>query len=134
MKLDEDQRTVVYKSPPNRLSDEERLHLLNVVNTIEFRELSPKQIVPRLADRGEYLASESTIYRVLKVEGQLAHRGRSRAARNKRPDEFLATKPNQIWSSDITFLKGQAKGSFLLFVFSDRHLLKNDRGLPRSRK
>jgi IS30 family transposase len=75
--FEEDQRSVIEKIPVNRLSDDERRELLNVVNRVEYRDLSPKQIVPRLADKGEYLASESTIYRILKSEGQLEHRGRS---------------------------------------------------------
>ncbi len=48
---------------------------VGVVNSPEYRELPPKQIVPRLADEGRYVASESTVYRILRAEGQDAHRG-----------------------------------------------------------
>ena len=59
---------------PSQLSEGERIHLLAIANSAEFGHLPPSQIVPRLADRGEYLASESTFYRVLKAENQLMHR------------------------------------------------------------
>ena len=112
MSSDEDQRSVIEKIPANRLSEDERAKLLSLVNRVEYRDLSPKQIVPRLADRGEYLASESTIYRVLKAEGQLEHRGRSRLGSQRKPDELMAISPNQIWSWDITYLKAPVKGEF----------------------
>ena len=60
--------------PPSKLSERERKGLLAVANSAEFGHLPPSQIVPRLADRGEYLASESTFYRVLRAENQLTHR------------------------------------------------------------
>lgn len=107
-----DQRCVIDKAPPNRLSELERQRILNVVNTIQMRDLSPKQIVPRLADEGQYLASESTFYRILREAGQLAHRGRARAPGRYRPEELIATSPNQIWSWDITYLKAPAQGEF----------------------
>ena len=55
--------------PVNKLSDEERQHVLVIVNSKEFRSLPPSQIVPTLADRGEYVASESTMYRLLHYNG-----------------------------------------------------------------
>ena len=60
--------------PPSKLSERERKGLLAVANSAEFGHLPPSQIVPRLADRGEYLASESTFYRVLRAENQLTLR------------------------------------------------------------
>ena len=51
--------------PANKLTAEERSQVLAVANAPEFCDLPPSQIVPRLADRGEYIASESTMYRVL---------------------------------------------------------------------
>ena len=62
------------RTPANALSPEERAQLLATVNRPEFADRSPQQIVPLLADRGEYLASESTLYRLLRAEGQLARR------------------------------------------------------------
>lgn len=67
-----DRRPARLQKPVNALSGLERERLLAVVNSKEFGHLPPSQIVPVLADRGEYLASESTIYRLLKRHGQLA--------------------------------------------------------------
>lgn len=94
------------KSPPaNKLSEAERREVLNTANHPDYRDLSPKQIVPLLADQGEYLASESTMYRLLREEDQLKHRASSSAPARHRPRELVATAPNQVWSWDITFLR-----------------------------
>ncbi len=107
-------------TPKQKLSPAERAKVLAVANTPEFRNMSPKQIVPRLADRGEYVASESTFYRVLREAGQLHHRGRSRAPSGRRPDEVVATGPNQLWSWDITYLPSAQRGKFYyLYLFVD---------------
>lgn len=85
--------------PSNKLSPAEQGRILEVANSNEFRDLSPKQIVPKLADRGEYIASESTFYRTLRAADQLTHRGRAAAPTNsKRPTERVANGPNQVWS------------------------------------
>jgi putative transposase len=76
-----DGRTTTVRQPANRLSDQERQRLLEVANAPEFRSLPPRQIVLALADRGEYLASVSTFYRVLRAEGQVERRARSPAER-----------------------------------------------------
>ena len=89
--------------PANKLTEIERARLLAVVNSPKYRDLSPKQIVPRLADQGSYLASESTMYRVLREEGLMAHRERSRPAVHSHPKEHVANGPNQVWSWDIRF-------------------------------
>ena len=73
-----------------------------MANSVEFRDLSPKQIVPKLADRGQYLASEATVYRILRAEGQLTHRAASRPATARRQREHVATGPNRVWSWDIS--------------------------------
>jgi transposase InsO family protein len=108
----EDRRQGPKSDPANKLSCGERRKVLERVNSAPFRDLSPKQIVPRLADRGEYLASESTIYRLLREEGQLTHRAVSRAPSARRPREHVATGPCQVWSWDITYLNGPRRGSF----------------------
>ena len=78
-----DQRPMRVQEAKNRLSELERKRLLNVANSEEFGHLSPSQIVPRLADRGQYIGSESTFYRVLKAESQLTHRGAERPAQKR---------------------------------------------------
>lgn len=99
-------------APANKLSQEEREEVLKIVNSHENRDLSPNQIVPRLADSGVYVASESTIYRILREEGQQQHRESSRPATHNRPDELLATGSNQVWSWDISYLPAAVRGTF----------------------
>lgn len=108
-------------SPTNKLSDAERRKLLSTANSPEFRNLSPKQIVPRLADRGEYIASESTFYRVLREADQMKHRGPAKPPmRRHRPTPRVATAPNQVWSWDITYLRSTVAGRFFyLYMFVD---------------
>jgi putative transposase len=109
---EEDRRSGPRSSPANRLTQRERQRILSVANSEEFRDLSPKQIVPRLADRGEYLASESSFYRVLQAAKQMAHRGRAKPPTRRAPPELHAMGPNQVWSWDITYLKSSVKGLF----------------------
>ena len=87
---------------PHRLTKEEREGVLATANRPEYRSLSPRQIVPLLADRGQYIASESTFYRILREAGQLAHRQHARPARRHRPKEHVARGPNEVWSWDIS--------------------------------
>jgi transposase InsO family protein len=119
--IGEDGRAGPKEAPGNKLSPAERRRLLEVVNSPEFRDLSPNQIVPILAERGTYVASESTIYRVLREEGQMAHREPSRApAKRHRPEVKVATGPNQVWSWDITYLRSPIRGAFFyLYVVVD---------------
>ena len=70
-------------SPPNKLSDAERAQALQVLNSEPFKDLPPSQIVPRLADQGRYVASESTLYRLLRQAGQLTHRRSERAPQQR---------------------------------------------------
>jgi len=107
-------------TPKNKLSEQQRREVLEVANSPEFRNQSPKQIVPALADAERYLASESTFYRILREEKQLAHRGRAKPRASQPPSEHRATAPNQVWSWDITYLKCSVAGSFFyLYLFVD---------------
>jgi putative transposase len=109
------------KAPPaHKLTPEERAQVLAAANSAEFRNLSPRQIVPNLADRNEYIASESTFYRVLQEEGQLAHRQHTRPKRRHRPKEHVARGPNEVWSWDITYLRSPVRGVFFyLYLIVD---------------
>jgi putative transposase len=90
--------------PANKLSNEEREAILSVCSKPEFQSLPPSQIVPRLADNGEYIASESSFYRVLRDARQLEHRQASRPATVRhKPKTLHATAPNQLYSWDITY-------------------------------
>lgn len=115
-----DRRGATPRSPAHKLSEAERRRIIETANLPEFRDLSPRQIVPTLADRDIYLASEATFYRVLREAGLLAHRGHVRPRKARRPDEHRATKPNQVWSWDITYLRGPVRGTFyFLYLIVD---------------
>ena len=116
----EDKRCGPINGPANKLTATECAHVLEVVNSLEYRDQPPSQIVPRLADEGKYLCSEATMYRILHKHDMVAHRGASRPKTHIKPDELVATKPNQLWSWDITFLLSQIRGKFYyLYMFMD---------------
>ncbi len=98
--------------PGNKLSEAEREAILKAANSPAFCSLPPSQMVPTLADQGCYLASESTVYRVLRQADQQHHRGRSEAPQRKAPSTHCADGPNQVWCWDITWLPGPARGLF----------------------
>ena len=107
-------------TPANKLSNEERKHIISVANNQEYKNLSAHQIVPKLADKGIYLASESTFYRVLKENNQLTHRHKQAVASRHKPTPLVASKPNQIYSWDITYLPTTVQGIFFyLYLFMD---------------
>ena len=116
-----DRRKGPLSEPPNKLDRQERQEIINVANCPEYRDMSPNQIVPKLADRGMYLASESTFYRILKEQKMVNHRLESKpSVKRYRPEEKVASGPNQVWSWDITYLRSPIKGSFYyLYMFID---------------
>lgn len=116
-----DKRTIaIHPEPHNKLSAEEVQQILNIVNQEEFSHLPPSQIVPILADRGIYIASESTIYRILKEAKQLNHRGRSKEPVKREITTHVATAPNRVYTWDITYLNGPIKGQhYYLYMISD---------------
>lgn len=104
--------------PRNKLSESERQQILELCNSPEFASLPPNVIVPTLADKGVYIASESTFYRVLKSANQLTRR--SRESRYKRPEVLKAVAPNQVWSWDISYLPSWIRGQhFYLYMIMD---------------
>jgi putative transposase len=116
----EDGRRTRDFTPSNKLSEQERQVVLSVANSAEFAALAPSQIVPILAERGQYLASESSFYRILREAKQLQHRQASRAAACHKPKALKATAPNQLYSWDITYLPTSVKGVFFyLYLFMD---------------
>lgn len=100
--------------PANKLTEHERKLIILTANEEEYSALSPSKIVPLLADKGRYIASESSFRRVLKAENQIKHREKSKPVRgNKKPKALIATMPNQVYSWDITYLPTQVRGIFL---------------------
>lgn len=115
--------TNVRPAPSNKLSDIERDQILAVANSEQFASLPPSQIVPALTDRGVYLASESSFYRVMKAAQQQHHRGRAKKPCKRVVTSHCATAPNQVWSWDITWLPAEIRGKYyywymILDVFS----------------
>ncbi len=108
-------------APANKLTPMERQRIIQTANKREYAALPPSKIVPKLADEGVYIASESTFYRVLKEANQLQHRQQAKPDRQvKKPRALTATQPNQIYTWDITYLPTQVKGIFLyLYLVMD---------------
>ena len=117
-----DQRPLAKRpEPTNKLSETERQELLEVCNQPEYASLPPSQIVPKLADEGRYIASESTFYRTLKAHNQLHHRGHTKAPQKRRePVTHTATAPNHVWTWDVTWLPSTVTGRFFyLYLVED---------------
>jgi len=115
-----DGRTGAAHAPANKLSEPERQQILEIANAPELAHLPPTQIVPALADQSRYVASESTFYRVLRAEKQLAHRSKAKPPSRERPKPLQAEAPNQLWSWDITYLATTVKGMyFYLYLLMD---------------
>jgi putative transposase len=118
--LSEDKRRDRTVPPHNKLSTQEQQKILHTVNNPRYAEMSPAKIVPKLADQGEYIASESTIYRLLRAKGQVKHRQASKPTNKYKPKAIRAIKPNQVYSWDITYLSSSVKGVFFyLYLILD---------------
>ena len=114
------------KTPLHALSAAERERLLDVANEPRFAEMPPARIVPKLADEGVYIASESTFSRVLRSAGQTHHRGRAKTPRPTRPPTtHIATAPGQVWCWDMTYLPAEVTGRwFYLYLILDLYSRK----------
>ena len=117
----QDGRLEARHEPKNKLTELERQRIIKVANDADYADLPPNKIVPKLADRGQYIASESTFYRVLKAKNQLRHRQKAKPMRQvKKPRALTATTANQLYSWDITYLPTLVKGIFLyLYLVMD---------------
>jgi putative transposase len=107
-------------TPPNALTAAEREHVLEVLNSPRFADKSVAQAWATLLDEGVYLASMSTMHRVLRAAGQAGERRRQATHPPRVKPELLATGPQQVWSWDITKLRGPARGQYFdLYVILD---------------
>lgn len=115
-----DQRKGPLMPTPKQLTDDERAKIIEVANSVGYRDLSPSQIVPKLADQGVYLASESSFYRVLSKAHLSQHRLNSKPRTHIKPEALIATSPNTVWSWDITYLKSPVRGQYyFLYMIMD---------------
>jgi len=107
-------------SPPRTLSAGEREQVLEQLHAPRFVDLAPAEVFATLLDEGRYLCSERTMYRILAANGEVRERRDQLRHMNHPRPELLATKPNELWSWDITKLKGPAKWTyFYLYVVLD---------------
>lgn len=109
------------KPHPRALTPVEETVVRTVLNSDRFQDMSPYEVYGTLLDEdGRYLCSVRTMYRILKKYGETAPRGRQRTRTHYRKPELLATGPNQVWSWDITKLKGPQKWTYYyLYVMLD---------------
>lgn len=115
-----DQRCGPNTASASQLTELERAQVIEVATSVEYRDLPPSQIVPKLADLGIYIASESSFYRILKATALDVHRLNSRPRTHKRPLAVVAMAPNKVWSWDITYLKSPIRGQyFYLYMIMD---------------
>jgi len=113
-------RPRVRPQPPLALSVAEQDLLLGVLNSERFADVAPASVYATLLDEGQYCGSIRTMYRLLAARGQGGERRRQRIHPTYVKPELLAVRPNQVWSWDITKLKGPAKWTcFHLYVILD---------------
>ena len=106
--------------PPLKLSAQERQAVVDLLHSERFVDASPHTIQAILLDEGHYHCSVRTLYRILAEEGELKERRALHRHTQYAKPELLATGPNQLWSWDITKLKGPVKWSyFYLYVILD---------------
>jgi putative transposase len=107
--------------PARALSDAERAAVLAELCSQRFADSAPAQVYATLLDEGRYLASERTMYRILAAEhGHVRERRAQLAHPPYQAPELLAERPNEVWSWDITKLKGPAKWTYYyLYVILD---------------
>jgi putative transposase len=117
----DDRRAGPHRVSPNAFTPTAQAQVVAVMTSSRYAGMSPKQLVPQLADEGVYLASESTMYR---LQRRLGLRTKKRHAARTNPSRATAvhraTKPNQVWSWDITWLPTAVRGRFLyLYLVMD---------------
>jgi transposase InsO family protein len=95
--------------PPHALSEEERARVRDTLNSPRFMDQAPRQVYAALLDEDIYLCHWRTMYRVLAADAQVRERRNVRRHPVYRKPELLATGPNQVWSWDITLLRGPDK-------------------------
>lgn len=106
--------------PARALSAPERETVLEVLHSERFVDCSPAQVWATLLDEGRYLASERTMYRILAEQGESRERRNQLVHPSYAKPELLASRPNELWSWDITKLLGPTKWTyFYLYVILD---------------
>jgi putative transposase len=99
-------------APPRTLSPIEKVQVREVLNSERFQDLAPREIYAELLDEERYLCSISTMYRILAEHAEVRERRNQLRHPAYHKPELLATGPNQVWSWDITKLRGPSKGVY----------------------
>ena len=108
------------QKPKNALGDQERQEVLETLHSGRFVDKAPREVFATLLDENAYLCSVRTMYRILDREGEVRERRNQVQRPNYKKPELLATAPNEVWSWDITKLRGAIKWSyFQLYVILD---------------
>ena len=111
---------VARSKPPLALSSSERGEVLDVLHENRFIDKAPQEIYAALLDEEKYLCSIRTMYRILEEEGELKERRNQLIRPHYTKPELLARAPNEVWSWDITKLKGTQKWTYYyLYVILD---------------
>jgi len=106
--------------PHRSLGSAERKQVLDVLRSPRFVDKSPSQVWATLLDEMVYYCSIRTMYRYLAANGEVKERRNQRRHPNYKKPELLAEAPNQVWSWDITKLRGPAKWTYFhLYVILD---------------
>ena len=109
----DDRRKGAEKKVPRAFTKAEREYIYKTTCSDEYKDMNPHEIYNSLLDKGIYLASESTFYRILREHKALEHRSECRGGTSKKkPDELTATEKNKVWMWDITWLKTDVKGIY----------------------
>ena len=107
-------------APPRALGPGERQTVLDVLHEPRFVDLAPSEVYATLLDEQRYLCSERTMYRILAANQEVRERRDQLRHKNHPRPELLATRPNELWSWDITKLLGPRKWTyFYLYVILD---------------
>ncbi len=107
-------------APANALSEDEREQILAVLRAPEHCDLAVAQVWARELDEGRYYCSISSMYRILRTTGEVRERRAQATHPAKVKPELVATKPNMVWSWDITKLRGPDRGLYYdLYVILD---------------
>ena len=108
-----DKRKGAQKHIPRKLTKKEKQLIYQTACNAEYKDMNPHEIYNSLLDNNIYMASASSFYRILREQKAITHRTESKEGTSrKKPDELEATKPNQVWMWDITWLKRDITGLY----------------------
>ena len=123
-----DLRKGAEKSVPRKLTEKEREEIYKICCSQRFKDSNPHEIYHVLLDEGVYLASESSFYRILREKNAITHRTDTKEGISRtKPEERVATAPNQVWMWDITWLKSTVTGiwyyAYVIIDLYDRSVI-----------